>query len=325
VYNFPISYTQNQSAFMSNIETFDFIKTLPKRTSSRHTQRAYYRWVDQYLVDLADMKPTRGDARITRMQHLPIHTILPLLLPDTLDTWLISLVELSHSRQGIDQARAAIVTLGELMAQEGLISDELFAKLKYVSSPPIELSKRENTLLTQNQLIQLMNASRDKSTSNNQLLRNSVAMTMLCTMALRREELSVAKWGDLQRQGERIFLNIRNDGGAVEVPSKLLKSLTYWRDAIGEPAGDSPLIRRIWKGGRIAKAGLSSDGIWLIVKDAANAANLGHVTPDDLRRSVAGGLRDAGHSISEISQLLRHKNLIITERYLKRIPIQKDN
>ena len=310
---------------MSNIDTFDFIKALPKRTSSHHTQRAYYRWVDQYLVDLADMKPTQGDTRLERMSRLPIHRILPLLLPETLDSWLGTLGEAGHSRQGIDQARASIVTLAELMSQEELISDKLFAKLKYVSSPSIELTKRDNTLLSQNQLIQLMNASRDNSTSANQRLRNSVAMTMLCTMALRREELSAAKWGDLQRQGERISLTIRNDGGAVEVPAKLLKSLTLWRDAIGEPAGDSPLIRRIWKGGRIAKDGLSSDGIWLIVKDAANAANLGHVTPDDLRRSVAGGLRDAGHSIEEISQLLRHKNIIITERYLKRIPAQKED
>lgn len=308
---------------MSNTEIFDFTKALPKRTSSVHTQRAYYRWVDQYLVDLADMKPTQGDSRLERMRRLPIHRILPLLLPDTLDTWLGSLVENGHSRQGIDQARATIVTLGELMAQSNLISNELFAQLKYVSSPPIDITKRKHTFLTRDQLTQLMNASRDKSTSQNQRLRNSVAMTMLCTMALRREELSAAKWGDLQRKGERIFLTIRNDGGAVEVPAKLLKTLTHWRNAIGEPAGDSPLIRRIWKGGRIAKDGLSSDGIWLIVKDAANVANLGHVSPDDLRRSVAGGLRDAGHSVEEISQLLRHKNTIITERYLKRIPKQE--
>jgi integrase len=307
---------------MPNTETFDFTTTLPKRTSSHHTQRAYYRWVDQYLVDLADMKPTQGDNRLERMHRLPIHRILPLLSPDTLDTWLGSLVKNNHSRQGIDQARAAIVTLGELMAQDNLMSDDLFAKLKYVSSPSVDITKRQNTILTRDQLTQLMNASRDTSTSNNQRLRNSVAMTMLCTMALRREELSAAKWGDLQRQGERIFLNIRNNGGAVEVPTKLLKTLTYWRDAIGEPAEDSPLIRRIWKGGRIAKDGLSTDGIWLIVKHAAKSAHLGHVSPDDLRRSVAGGLRDANHSIVEISKLLRHKNTIITERYLKRIPKQ---
>jgi integrase len=307
---------------MSNNATFDFTQALPKRTSSQHTQRAYYRWVDQYLVDLAGMKPTRGDARVERMSRLPINRILPILLPNTLDTWLGLLVDEGHSRQGLDQARAAIVTLGELMCDRNLISDNLFAELKYVSSPPVDIKRRKGTILSRDQLTLLINTARDNATSRNQMLRNSVAMMMLCTMALRREELSAAKWGDLQRQGERIFLNIRNSDGAVEVPSKLLRVLTNWRDALGEPAGESPLIRRIWKGGRIAKDGLSPDGIWLIVKDAANTANLGHVTPDDLRRSVAGGLRDTGHSVEEISDLLRHKNTIITERYLKRIPSQ---
>ena len=308
---------------MSNNDTFDFTKALPERTSSQHTQRAYYRWVDQFLVDLAGMKPTQGAMRLDRMRRLPVNRILPILLPDTFDTWLGLLVEEGHSRQGLDQARAAIVTLGELMANRDIISDELFAKLRYISSPPVDIKKRKHTTLSRDQLSVLMNAARENSTSSNQLLRNSVAMMMLCTMALRREELSVARWGDLQRQGDRIFLNIRNGDGAVEVPSKLLKVLTNWRDAIGEPASESPLIRRIWKGGRIAKDGLSPDGIWLIVKDAAHSANLGHVTPDDLRRSVAGGLRDTGHSVEEISQLLRHKSIIITERYLKRIPQQK--
>lgn len=308
---------------MSNNTTFDFTKALPKRTSSHNTQRAYYRWVDQYLVDLAGMKPSRGDARLDRMRRLPTSRILPILLPSTLDTWLNLLVEEGHSRQGLDQARAAIVTLGELMCADHLISNDLFAELKYVSSPSVDIKQREGVILDRDQLALLMSAARENSTSRNQMFRNSVAMMMLCTMALRREELSAARWGDLQRQSDRIFLNIRNSDGAVEVPTKLLRILTNWREAIGDPAGESPLIRRIWKGGRIAKDGLSPDGIWLIVKDAAYSANLGHVTPDDLRRSVAGGLRDTEHSVEEISELLRHKNTIITERYLKRIPQKK--
>lgn len=310
---------------MSNNTTFDFTKALPKRTSSQHTQRAYYRWIDQYLADLAGMKPTRGDARLDRMRRLSHAVILPLLTADTLNSWLESLVEQGHSRQGLDQARAAVVTLGELVCNEKLIDDDVFSELKYVSSPPVDIKRHKSTILDRDQLTLLINTARDNANSRNQMYRNSVAMMMLCTMALRREELSAARWGDLQRQGDRIFLNIRNSDGAVEVPTKLLKVLTNWRDAIGEPAGESPLIRRIWKGGRIAKDGLSPDGIWLIVKDAADSANLGHVTPDDLRRSVAGGLRDAGHSVEEISELLRHKNTVITERYLKRIPQKKKN
>jgi len=308
---------------MSNNDTFDLTKALPKRTSSPHTQRAYYRWIDQFLVDLAGMKPTRGDARIDRMRALPIQRILPILKPDTLETWLNLLVDEGHSRQGLDQARASVVTMGELMADDDLISAKLFGRLKYISTPSVEIKKKKATILSRDELNALMTSARENSTSHNQMLRNSVAMMMLCMMALRREELSAANWGDLQRQGDKIILSIRNGDGAVQVPSKLLSVLTSWRDAIGAPSNDSPLIRRIWKGGRIAKAGLSPDGIWLIVKDAATSAHLGHVSPDDLRRSVAGGLRDNGHSVEEISQLLRHKNTIITERYLKRIPKQK--
>jgi hypothetical protein len=36
-----------------------FPGALPGRTSSPHTQRAYFRWVDTYLVDVAGLKPTR--------------------------------------------------------------------------------------------------------------------------------------------------------------------------------------------------------------------------------------------------------------------------
>lgn len=310
---------------MANYEIFDLTIALPKRTGSFHTQRAYYRWVDQYLVDLAGVKPTRGDARIARMSRLSIPQFVSILTPSNLNTWLGWLVEEGHSRQGLDQARASIVTVAELMAQDDIITQQLYLKLRNVSTPPVDIKRQKSKILNRDELAALMNAARDSATSHNQLLRNSVATTMLCTMALRREELSAAKWGDLQRKGDRVFLAIRNGGGAVEVPRNLIGTLTRWREAIGDPEGASPLIRRIWKGGRIAKDGLSSDGIWLIVRDAAKFANLGHVTPDDLRRSAAGGLRDAGVPVEEISKLLRHKSIIITERYLKRIPKQKPN
>ena len=57
----------------SNVETFNFLMALPGRASSHHTHRAYFRWVDQYLVDVGGLKPTRGDARIRRMSALPVY------------------------------------------------------------------------------------------------------------------------------------------------------------------------------------------------------------------------------------------------------------
>lgn len=308
---------------MSKNETLDLTKAWSQRNTSRHTQRAYSRWIDRFLVDLAGMQATRGEIRSRRMSQLPLRRILPILLADDLEAWLGALVEQGHSRQGLDQARAAVISLSELMAAEGFISAELFAKLKDVSTPSLAIKKPKDVILTPRQLSSLIHSAGSHSASRSQMLRNSVVMMMLCMMALRRDELSAAKWGDIQAHSGRIFLHIRAGKGRVEMPRSLLKALTNWRQAIGAPGSETPLVRRIWKGGRIANEGLSSDGIWLIVKEAAESADLGAVSPDDLRRSVVAGLRDAGYSTEDISKLLRHKNRMITARYLKRIPKRK--
>ena len=305
---------------MSKRETLDLTTVWSRRNSSKHTQRAYYRWIDRFLADKAGLPSTRGDLRIQRMSQLPVPRILPALLPEKLEIWLGSLAKKGHSRQGLDQARAAVVCLSERAAAEGLISDQLFASLKAVSAPSFPIKPAQKTLLTPAQLGSLIHSADSGSASRNQMLRSRVVMMMLCMMALRREELSAAQWGDIQAHNRRIFLNISGGKGHVEIPRSLLNALTNWRQAIGRPGDQTPLVRRIWKGGRIAKEGLSPDSIGLIVKAAAKAARLDAVTPDDLRRSVAAGLRDAGYSTEDISKLLRHKNRAITARYLRRIP-----
>jgi integrase len=108
----------------------------------------------------------------------------------------------------------------------------------------------------------------------------------------------------------------------VDVPLPVVAIIDRWRNMLGEPPASTPLIRRIWKGGRIAKAGLSPDGIWLIIRDAAQFANLGHVTPDDLRRSAVANMYRNGMPIEEISRLLRHRSILITERFLAKLPLE---
>jgi integrase len=157
--------------------------------------------------------------------------------------------------------------------------------------------------------------------SSNQLLRNNVVATMLCTMALRREELSAAKWGDVTLKDGIVVLNMGQ--GYVDVPLPVVAIIDKWRSALNTPSASSPLIRRIWKGGSVAKAGLSPDGIWLIIRDAAEYAGLGHVTPDDLRRSAVANMYKNGMPVEEISRLLRHRSVLITERFLAKLPLDE--
>lgn len=301
------------------MQTFDLTKALPERTTSTNTQRAYYRWVDRYLTDVAGLKSTHGDERLKRMENLPMKSLQRHLTARKLKNWLNRLVEDGQGRQALDQARATIVTLADLLAEHDLIEAELADQIHQVSVPPVEKKTTPERLLTAEEVKLLMSAARDMATSKQQRLRNDVVATMLCTMALRRDELSAAKWSDLSVQDDqRVMLQI-NTVDYVDVPRPVLRIVDRWRGVLGTPEGHTPLIRRIWKGGRVAKAGLSSDGIWLIIRNAAQYANLGHVTPDDLRRSAVANMHQAGMPIEEISRLLRHRNLLITERFLSRL------
>jgi integrase len=306
-----------------DMQTFDFTATLPRRTSSANTQRAYYRWVDRYLVDVAGLKATGGTDRLKRMEDVPLRSLLKHLTARKLKNWLNRLVDEGQGRQALDQARATMVTLADLLAEENIIESDLAAEIQAISVPPIKKKHTPERLLLPDEVKQIMAAARDMSTSTNQLLRNNVVATMLCTMALRREELSAAKWGDLKiKESGLVILNMGN-GEYVDMPRPVLAIVDRWRSAIGDPQPQSPLVRRIWKGGRIAKAGLSPDGIWLIIRNAARHAKLGHVTPDDLRRSAVANMYRNGMSVEEISRLLRHRTVLITERFLAKLPLEE--
>lgn len=307
--------------------TFNFTAVLPGRAASQHTARAYYRWVDTFLVDMAGLKPTRGDNRTYRMQTLSVDALQALLNPAMLRAWLGKLMGRNHGKQGITQAHAAIVTLADLFAEAGWMPETVSAALARVRSPKAEDGQRQGRWLSLREIRQLMAAAVEIGTSPEQQARNHVAITMLCTMALRREELCSARWGDLSKQSDRVVLRVHGKGrkvAPVDVPPQVLRLLEPWRKlCLPNTQGafqDSPLIRRIWKGGKVSKGGMTTEGILLLVNEAAQRAGIGHVAPHDLRRSVAGALHESGVPIEKISRLLRHSNIAVTERYLNRLP-----
>jgi integrase len=311
--------------------TFNFAGVLPGRAGSPHTARAYYRWVDTFLVDMADMKPTRGDARTLRMQALPVDTLRTLLSPAMLRAWLGKLSGRNHGKQGIEQARAAIVTLADLFAEAEWMPETISAAIARVRSPRAEDGQRQGRWLALREIRQLMASAGEIATSDAQEARNRLAVTMLCTMALRREELCAARWGDLTKQDDRVVLRVHGKGrkvASVDVPPNVLRLLETWRKlCLPNTSGAfpaSPLIRRIWRGGRVSKGGMTPEGILLLVDAASRHAGIGHVAPHDLRRSVAGALHESGVPVEKISRLLRHSNINVTERYLNRLPMKNE-
>lgn len=305
---------------------FDLLHALPGRAASPHTQRAYFRWVDTWLADNAGLPRTRGDRRIARMRALPLPLLCQTLTAARLRTWLGRLSERGQGRPAVDQARAAIVTLTQLLVEAGWLDDYIGAMVANVRTPQAQRDRRPGRWLSTDEISRLIAAARQTGSSHNQRLRNHLVLTMLCTLALRREELARVRLGDFSLQHGRPVLRVQGKGNNVavlDVPQSLLPLLADWRQALEEAETfelRAPLLRRLWKGGRISADGLTTEGIWRIVGQASLAAGLGHVAPHDLRRSVAGALQEAGVTVDVISRLLRHRNVAVTERYLGRLP-----
>lgn len=312
---------------LDSLAAYNFVLALPGRASSAHTQRAYFRWVDAYLVAAAGLQPSAGLARLARMSALPIPTLQNVLTPPQFRAWLGSLAQQKHGKQGLNQARAAIVTLASLLAEAGWLDDAIGHALSNVRIPRAEDGQRAGRWLSAGEIRLLMAAARRMATSDAQRMRNDVVMTLLCTMALRREEVSALRWNDLSLQDGRAVLRIHGKGrkvALIDVPPTVLRALEAWRTVLApgqpRPAASLPLAVRLFRGGKPGKTALTPEGVWLLVHQAAHEAGLGDVAPHDLRRSVAGALQASGVPVDTISRLLRHSNVAVTERYLSKLP-----
>ncbi|MBW4438791.1 MAG: site-specific integrase [Pleurocapsa minor GSE-CHR-MK-17-07R] len=307
--------------------TYNFVMALPGRATSYHTQRAYFRWVDVYLADTADLKQTQGLNRLQRMSALPIRVLQRVLTAAQLRAWLGQLASQGHGKQGVSQARAAVVTLASLLSEAGWMDDYASAAMGNVRIPRAAEGQRTGRWLSSDELRQMIDSAQDMATSDNQRQRNAVIMLMLCTMALRREELAGARWDDLSLQNRRAVLRVRGKGkktAIIDVPKPVMGALERWRSVMAREVrgfdASFPLVVRLWKGGRPSRQALTPEGIWLVIHESAQHAGLGMVAPHDLRRSVAGSLQESGVSVDVISRLLRHANVAVTERYLKKLP-----
>ncbi|PJF44381.1 MAG: hypothetical protein CUN55_04240 [Phototrophicales bacterium] len=327
-----LSHSENHALqpLAQSEDTFNFAAVLKGRATSAHTLRAYFRWVDRYLHDTAGLAPTEGKARVARMQALPLKLLLSVLNATTLRAWLGQLSAEEKGKQSLGQARAAIITLASLLSEAEILDDYTSAAMTNVRLPRAEAGQRQGRWLAVEDVRDIIQAAEAIATSPAQRQRNAVLIRLLCIMALRREELTDIYWRDLHTQAGRPVLLVHGKGSKaalVDIPRVVLHSIEEWASMVfpdGNVEPDTPLLRRIYKGGRIAPNGLSTDAIWRVVKEAAQHAGLGTVAPHDLRRSVAGNLEQSGVPIETISRLLRHANLAVTQNYLSKLPRENE-
>jgi len=282
---------------------------------STHTQRAYRRWIKTYLGLANQIDPKR-----INLKALPIGITVNSLTPAQLKGWLGHLKAKKLGKQSIMQAKASVVWLAQFMADMGHVEYEKPAGLSRVKTPRAETGQRSGTWLTQDEIRQLILATRNDATKNPALrARNTAIIILMATCGLRRDEIADAKWNDIARQGPYNVLRVHGKGEklrTVKLPDMVLRAIELWRPHHRYPDGARPIFTRIWKGGTVTSQRLSDKAVWIAVQDAAKVAGLPRISPHDLRRSFARGAFEAGVSFELIRQSLGHSNIATTERYV---------
>jgi site-specific recombinase XerD len=145
--------------------------------------------------------------------------------------------------------------------------------------------------------------------------RDLAVLTVLSRLGLRAGELARLRLDDIDwRRGEIIVTGSKNGRRErlplpADVGGAIVSYLTN-----GRP---DTTVRAVFCCARAPHRAMSRGAVTNVVARAASKAGLGTVHAHRLRHSTATAMLDAGASLTEIGQLLRHRHALTTTIYLK--------
>jgi integrase/recombinase XerD len=215
-------------------------------------------------------------------------------------------------RLGLRAAQLTVVALRSLLRflhLDGALERSLAGAVPSVYGPRLSgLPKR----LEASQVDALF-ASCDTSTVIGR--RDLAILTVLARLALRAAEVAALSLEDIDwRAGELV---VRGKGARCErlpLPADVGEAIVgYLRD--GRPA--SPLDRAVFVRVRAPHHRLSPGGVTFVVEAAALRAGLGTIHAHRLRHTAASEMLQAGATLPEVGQVLRHRHARSTAIYAK--------
>ena len=158
---------------------------------------------------------------------------------------------------------------------------------------------------------------RDKSLTG---LRDSALLAVMVTTGLRRAEMASIKYEDYDSKARQLCVSQTkgNRDRVCVLTAATRKLLQKWLDKRGVEMG--ALFCRIRRADKVVMRALTAQAIYDIVQSRAEKANLGKVTPHDLRRSFVTRLLESNIDINTVRQLVGHSDIKTTSRYDLRVP-----
>lgn len=146
-------------------------------------------------------------------------------------------------------------------------------------------------------------------------MRDKVCLTMLVGAGLRRNEAAQITWAQFLRQGDRWVLSVQGKGKknrVVPIADNMAHILHAWQRM---SSYDGRILRRLYKGNRLGES-LGFTSIYNIVQYYGNLIGHENLQPHDLRRTYAQIGYESAIPLTQISKLLGHSSLTVTQTYL---------
>ena len=263
---------------------------------SSNSQRAYSRWLREYLAFSGECEP----ATALTVPHMK--------------AWFAHLKARGLSYTSFEQSKAAVVFMAQALADQELCDHSAAAMLSRVKVPRMSRVRRAAHWLTRDEARRLLDSIHGRRTGVAE--RNRAIMLLFLVCGLRSGEIINLEWQDVIEQGNHWTLWLLGKGSKrrqVKLPESVKAALDIWHAF--QPVG----ARRVFTqadGNAITSNPLSYRRLYMIVREISKGAGLTNVAPHDLRRTFARGAYEAGASFEIIRQTLGHAHMATTEHYV---------
>jgi integrase/recombinase XerD len=231
------------------------------------------------------------------------------LTPELVTAYVEDLQQASNHYASSTVARkiAAVKSFCHFLVDQGNIPSDPSAKL---NSPKVK--KQAPKTLSRVEIEKLLTAVGQGSSAKD--LRDRALLELLCTTGMRVTEIVNLGLEDLDWEHSAVICRGKGErqrripiGAASEAINVYLQRA---RPALIKP-NSPPMLFLNQRGQKLTR-----QGVWLILKESAQAAGIaGEVTPHTLRHSFAKLLVGSGTDLRKVQELLGHANLSTTQVY----------
>ncbi|MGH2521919.1 MAG: tyrosine recombinase [Anaerolineales bacterium] len=204
---------------------------------------------------------------------------------------------------------AAVKSFCHFLVEQNLIPTDPAAKL---NSPKVK--KHIPKILTHAEMERLLAAPREAHNGGPKALRDQALLALLYATGMRVTEVVNLRLEDVDWENGMVICQGKGDRRRRIPLSSALEPLGEYlqraRPSLVKEASP-PMLFLNHRGQKLTR-----QGVWLILKEAAEAAGIaGEVTPHTLRHSFAKHLLGSGEDLRRVQELLGHANLSTTQVY----------